>query len=79
MREFAESIGAELTAKQAQVVRSLRVDRGFSWRAVAAEFCERFPDAEFAEGLAGNQLLGMALCEAAARMLGEDPDAAPWN
>lgn len=76
---FAKMIGASMTAEQAKAVREMRVHQELTWRGVADEFTERFPDADYARGLAGNQILGMALCEAAALKLGEDPNAEPWN
>ncbi len=76
---FAETIAASMTRDQATAVRELRVDGQQTWRGVAGSFCERFPDAAFTLGLTEDQGLGVALCSAAAWLLGEDPNAEPWN
>jgi hypothetical protein len=65
---------AAMTAEQAAYVRRLRVDRGYTWRAVA-ETCA----IEWGGDWGSNQLAGMALCERAAAMLGEDANTEPWN
>lgn len=65
---------ATLTADQAGFVRRLRVDSGYTWRAVA-ETCA----VEWGGDWGSNQLAGMALCERAAGLLGEDPHTDPWN
>jgi hypothetical protein len=65
---------AGLTREQADFVRDLRVGRRYTWRAVA-ETCA----VEWSGDWGSNQLAGMALCERAARLLGEDPDVDPWN
>jgi hypothetical protein len=77
-REIAEHLAASISLDRAAAVRRLRVDEHHTWRGVSHEFYELFPDAPYAE-LAGDQIPGMYLCEAAARLLGEDPNAAPWN
>jgi len=73
----------ELTQDQVSDIRRWRVTEGATWRGVAAEFCEKYGD-PWAGPLGigwgkGNQLLGIELCEWAARSLGEDPREAPWN
>lgn len=61
----------------ALVVRRWRVEEGMTWRAVARAADDLFP------GIWGsqpsNQLAGLALCTAAARLLGEDAMGPLWN
>lgn len=71
---FDETARKLMSIDRARVLRSLRGSS--SWREIAAaahawRWGEWNPPT--------NQLMGMALCEAAARMLGEDPAADPWN
>jgi hypothetical protein len=81
---FDEDVAAMLTPARAADVRRFRVDEGCSWRAVAhschdawlAELPEEIREGWFPPS---NQLMGMALCEAAARHFGEDPEQPPWN
>jgi hypothetical protein len=63
-----------LTLGRARYVRRLRVDDGYTWRAVA-ETCALAWDGDWGS----NQLAGMALCDRAAVLLGEDANAEPWN
>lgn len=58
----------------AQQIKILRVDRDYSWRAVA-RFCSRVWNAPWG----GNQIAGMVICEKAAKLLGEDYLQPPWN
>lgn len=60
----------------AREVRALRVDSGYTWRGVADE-CRCRWGTNVGEG--DLQILGETLCHVAAELLGEDPDAAPWN
>ncbi len=65
-----------VTVIQAELIRLWRADEGYSWRSVAAAAHREFggdwqPDS--------NQLWGQELCRAAANILGEDPEEAPWN
>lgn len=71
---LAEDWDLELTPERAQQVRQWRAGQGCTWRAVAAH-----ADATWDTAWNGNQLFGMDLCEASARMLGENPAAEPWN
>jgi len=75
-RTFFEELMANMTPDQAAFVRRLRVDEGYSWRAVA-ETCH----VEWAGSWEppSNQIMGMVLCERAAAGFGEEPDAPPWN
>ena len=62
--------------EQAKVVRMLRVDKGYSWRAVA-EACYELGWGKWSPP--SNQILGMAVCQRAAELLGEDYEKEPWN
>lgn len=61
---------------QARIVRVLRVEKNCSWRAVA-EVCHKLGWGEWSPP--SNQIMGMALCERAARLLGENYEEPPWN
>jgi hypothetical protein len=63
-----------LTAGRAQQIRGWRVDQELTWRGVAAA-----ASAEWKLDHGANQLHGMELCEAAAQLLGEDPNDALRN
>ncbi|MBU0846725.1 hypothetical protein KKH23_06000 [Patescibacteria group bacterium] len=65
-----------MTLGQAKAVRVLRVDKGYSWRAVA-EACYELGWGKWSPP--SNQIMGMALCERAAQLLGEDYEKEPWN
>jgi len=70
-----------MTHDQALFIRMLRVDKGYTWRAVA-EACyvqnwEGYDREQWAPP--SNQLMGMALCEKAAEFFGEDYEQPPWN
>lgn len=62
-----------MTVARAKEVRRLRVDDGLTWRSVAAVVSEKwyYPTS--------SQLLGVSLCEVAAKCLGEDGRQEPWN
>jgi hypothetical protein len=64
------------TPARAAEVRRLRVDDGCSWRAVAHE-C--FDSWQGTWSPPSNQLMGMALCEVAARVHDEEYMREPWN
>jgi hypothetical protein len=67
---------ADMTLAQAQFVRRLRVEEGYTWRAVAhACYVEWSGDWE----PPSNQLAGMAICERAAYFWEEDYMEPPWN
>lgn len=59
---------------QAQQVRQLRVELGYSWRAIA-----RWSALMWGGPWGANQLAGLTICEKAAQILGEDFMAPPWN
>ena len=73
--EFKE-LCSPMTLEQAKVVRMLRVDKGYSWRAVA-EACYELGWGKWSPP--SNQILGMAVCQRAAELLGEDYEKEPWN
>jgi hypothetical protein len=77
-RHFSEEIAPRMTDERAVEIRRLRVDEGYSWRAVAAATHEAWgSDATWTPF--SNQLAGMALCKIAAERLGENAGEAPWN
>jgi len=63
-----------MTTEDAKIIREFR--QGATWRGVARLAAERWPERGYCNG---NQLEGMELCKAAARVLGEDPWKEPWN
>lgn len=73
--EFKE-LCSPMTFAQAKAVRKLRVENGFSWRAVA-EACHRLDWGKWSPP--SNQIMGMALCERAARFFGENYEEVSWN
>lgn len=73
--EFKE-LCSPMTLEQAKAVRKLRVERGFSWRAVA-ETCYKLGWGKWSPP--SNQIMGMALTERAAQFFGENYMEAPWN
>lgn len=70
----AEAKNVVSSTDRADVVRALRIDDGWTWRGVAAE-CANLWNGTWGS----NQLMGMALCERAAELLGEDFMKEPWN
>lgn len=60
--------------KAARQIRQLRVEKDYSWRAVA-----RFYSGLWGAPWGGNQIAGMVLCKKAAKLLGEDFMQPPWN
>lgn len=70
-----------MTKEQAEYIRKLRVEEGYSWRAVARE-CHKlrwWPADEYWDRVPSAQPMGMALCEIAAEFFGEDYEDEPWN
>lgn len=66
---------SEMTLEQAQFVRGLRVDDGYTWRAVASTCA-----LEWSGDWGGNQIAGMAICERAAELCGDgDYMTGAWN
>jgi hypothetical protein len=72
-----EDVQAHLTLEQAKQVRVWRVESGGSWRWVASKAYYVWDEPEWL--VEGNQLYGIALCEVAAELLGEDAYQEPWN
>lgn len=70
-----------MTKDQADVVRRLRIDEGYSWRAVAHACHELkwWPPDEYWDRVPSAQPMGMALCEVAAGFFGENYMEPPWN
>jgi len=64
----------QLNRMGATLIRKLRVERDYSWRAVA-----RFSSWESSAPWGANQIAGMVICEKAAKLLGEDYMEPPWN
>lgn len=58
----------------AKMIRILRVEKEYSWRAIARH-CSRTLKAPFGS----NQVAGMVICEKAAKALGENFMEPPWN
>jgi hypothetical protein len=73
--EFKQMV-KPMTKKQAEVVRKLRVEEGYSWRAVA-QVCYDLGFGKWQPP--SNQIAGMALCERAAEIFNEDYMKEPWN
>lgn len=63
-----------MTREQAEYVRHLRVEQGYTWRSVAATCA-----LEWSGDWGSNQLAGMAICERAAGFWGEDYQDGVWN
>lgn len=63
-----------LKKEQAKLVRYLRVEQHFTWRAVARR-CALLWEAPWG----ANQLAGMCICKKAAELLSEDFMKEPWN
>ena len=73
---FDDELLDVMTKERALFVRKLRCDEGYSWRALARA-CHDAWGADWEPP--SNQIMGISLCEAAARMLGEDPEKEPWR
>jgi hypothetical protein len=63
----------DITLEQAQFIKNLRVVEGYSWRAVARDYSEKYMEEKTT-----NQILGMNLCNSAMRLLGETMED-DWN
>ncbi len=61
---------------QARIIWVLRVEEKCSWRAIA-EVCYNLGWAKWSPP--SNQIMGMALCQRAAQLLGEDYKKEAWN
>ncbi len=74
--EEFKKLCSPMTLTQAKAVRKLRVEKGYSWRAVA-EACHKLGWGEWSPP--SNQIMGMALTERAAKLFGENYMEPPWN
>lgn len=76
-KEWIKGFDLFMPDEVARRIRKLRVEDRYSWRSIArmahgtAIWCAWQPSS--------NQLAGMALCEVAAKRLGEDWEKDPWN
>lgn len=70
----------KLTKEQAEFIKDLRINKEYSWRAVARDTKNKFPKMEIdSDGETyGNQLDGIALCDAAMRYFNDTIDDG-WN
>jgi len=64
----------EVNEPGARLIRHLRVEKDYSWRAIS-----RYISRTMKAPWGANQLAGMVLCEKAAKLLGEDFMQPPWN
>lgn len=71
-------ISRSMTTDRAREIRRLRVEERLSWRGVARATADAWGQEAIWEPRS-NQPAGMILCEAAARLLGEDYLEDPWN
>ncbi len=78
IQEFREMV-KEMTVEQARLIQSLRCEQAYSWRAVARTCWGEHWTNILPWAPPSNQLMGIALCEKAARLLGEDPELPPWD
>ena len=73
---FSSDVKQIMNPERATEIRKMRVDDGYSWRAVAQECYDK----KYGEWQpSSNQLMGMALCEEAAKHFSEDYMKTPWN
>jgi hypothetical protein len=63
----------DITLEQAQFIKNLRVIEGYTWRAVARDYSEKYMDEK-----TNHQILGMNLCTSAMLLLGEHVEDG-WN
>jgi len=73
VKDSFDKLFENMTKEQAIFVRELRVDEGYSWRAVASA-CNK----EWGGDWGSNQLAGMAICEKAATFFDEGYEKI-WN
>ncbi len=79
--DFAAEVQGRMTPELATHLRLLRAEGDASWRGIADEVFNHPSSQALSEwaDMKGDQALGMYLCEAAAKILGEDPNKEPWN
>jgi len=76
---FETDMILRMTPERAIHIRKIRIDDGYSWRAVASECFKQWGDDANWEP-SSNQLAGMALCKLSAMAFGEDfYDENTWN
>lgn len=68
-----------MTRSQAEYIRKLRIEQGYTWRLIARACAYQNWQGWKRWAPISNQLMGMALCDRAARMFNEDFRAKPWN
>jgi hypothetical protein len=73
--EFRE-LCRPMKRRQAKIIRKLRVKKRYTWRAIA-QACFNFGWGKWSPP--SNQLMGMALCEKAAKFFNENYMEPPWN
>jgi len=71
-KEFCRS----METWQARIIRVLRVEEKRNWRAIA-KYCYKLGWGKWIPP--SNQIMGYALCERAAQLLGENYEEEPWN
>lgn len=64
-----------ITKEQAEFIKDLRVNKDYSWRAVARDFCDKYPNMNIDRG---NQIDGICLCDAAMKFFNETVENG-WN
>jgi hypothetical protein len=70
----------KMTLRQAKEIRKIRVDKGYSWRMVARTCHDRGYWKTLGKWEpTSNQLMGMALCERAAKFFNEEYMDKTWN
>lgn len=75
---FQVDFAKKMTRERAARIRELRVDKMYSWRAVAEQCFEEWgEDGDWYPS--SNQLAGVALCKIAAAAFGEDCYDNAWN
>lgn len=77
--DYFQSLFVDMPKDMAVFVRSLRVDQGYTWRAVAAAVSLKMNLTGTEDDWGSNQLCGMAICEAAAKQFDEDFMTGVWN
>jgi len=77
---YREQAKKNMTRDQAEFIRKLRVEDGYSWRAVARRCHDNYRFKDWPKWKPeSSQPMGMALCERAAEIFGENYQGEPWN
>ena len=69
---FYKKIKSIMTKEDAEKVKKLRIADGNTWRGVAVEMFNEWGEKACWKEIPSNQLAGMALCEVACELLGEN-------